>query len=148
MKSTTYPFEMDFEVVFRDIDAMGHVNNAVYFTYFETARIKYMTILMEGSSPGNYEVLDLPIILVEATCTYKSPALLGESLSLGMGLSRFGTKSFDLVYRLEGEDGRLVAEGKTVQVMYDYVARQAFPIPDNLRAYVRQHQGEWEPPTQ
>lgn len=144
MKSTTYPYEMKIEVVFRDIDAMGHVNNAVFFTYFETARIKYLTEIMEGSGRIGYEVLDLPLILVEATCTYKSQALLGEKLCLGLGLSRFGTKSFDLIYRIEGEDGRLVAEGKTVQVMYDYVARQAFPIPDNIKEYVSAYQGEWK----
>jgi acyl-CoA thioester hydrolase len=148
MKSTQYPYEMEFEVVFRDIDAMGHVNNAVFFTYFETARIKYMLEIMERSGLvglGDYEMLDLPLILVEATCTYKSPALLGEKLCLGLGVSRFGNKSFDLLYRIEGEDGRLIAEGKTVQVMYDYVTRQAFPIPDSVKTYVTEYQGDWTP---
>lgn len=145
MKSTSYPYEMEIEVIFRDIDAMGHVNNAVFFTYFETARIRYLMEIMEGSGRVGYEMLDLPLILVEATCSYKSQALLGEKLRLGLGVSRFGTKSFDLVYRIEGEDGRLVAEGKTIQVMYDYVARQAFPIPDNVRDYVAKYQGEWRP---
>lgn len=145
MNATSYPYEMEIEVIFRDIDAMGHVNNAVFFTYFETARIKYLTEIMEGSGRVGYEMLDLPLILVEATCSYKSQALLGEKLRLGLGVSRFGNKSFDLVYRIEGEDGRLVAEGKTVQVMYDYVARQAYPIPDNVKAYVQKYQGDWKP---
>ncbi len=145
MNATPYPYEMEIEVIFRDIDAMGHVNNAVFFTYFETARIKYLMEIMEGSGRVGYEMLDLPLILVEATCSYKSQALLGEKLRLGLGVSRFGNKSFDLVYRIEGEDGRLVAEGKTVQVMYDYVARQAFPIPDNVREYVAKYQGDWKP---
>jgi acyl-CoA thioester hydrolase len=149
MKSIKYPFEMELEVIFRDIDAMSHVNNAVFFTYFETARIKYFSQILEGSGlveQGAYEMIDLPLILVEAYCSYKSPALLGEKLRLGAGLSRFGTKSFDLVYRVEGEDGRLIAEGKTVQVMYDYVASQAFPIPDQIKAFVKDYQNDWTPP--
>ena len=92
------------------------------------------------------ELLDLPLILVDASCTYKSPALLTEILHIGAGISRFGTKSFDILYRVQGEDGRLVAYGKTVQVMYDYITRSAFSIPDNVRDYVTEFQNGWEPP--
>jgi len=88
----------------------------------------------------------MPLILVQATCSYKSPALLGETLQVGVGLSRFGTKSFDLVYRILGEDGRLIAYGKTVQVMYDYGSRSAYAIPEKIKAQVKTMQGNWRPP--
>lgn len=146
MTNTTYPYEISLEVAFRDIDAMGHVNNAVFFAYFETARIKYLGEIMERSGLLGTELLDLPLILVEANCTYKSPALLTEMLHIGTGISRFGNKSFDMLYRVVGEDGRLVAYGKTVQVMYDYVTRSAFPIPPQVIQYVEEYQGNWEPP--
>ncbi|MBP6016187.1 MAG: acyl-CoA thioesterase [Candidatus Promineofilum sp.] len=147
MTNTNYPYEINLEVAFRDIDAMGHVNNAVFFAYFETVRIKYLGELMEKSGLLGTELLDLPLILVEASCTYKSPALLTEVLHVGTGISRFGTKSFDMLYRIEGEDNRLVAYGRTVQVMYDYVTRSAFSIPDSLRRYVAEYQQGWEPAT-
>ena len=146
MTQTTYPYEISLEVAFRDIDAMGFVNNAVFFAYFETVRIKYMGEVMRSGLIGT-ELLDLPLILVDASCTYKSPALLTEILHIGAGISRFGTKSFDILYRVQGEDGRLVAYGKTVQVMYDYITRSAFSIPDDVREYVTQFQNGWEPPT-
>jgi acyl-CoA thioester hydrolase len=146
MTYTTYPYELTLEVAFRDIDAMGHVNNAVFFSYFEHARIKYLGEIMESSGLLGSELLDLPLILVEASCVYKSPALLTEILHIGAGISRFGNKSFDMLYRVRGEDGRLVAYGRTVQVMYDYVARSAFPIPAEVRQYVADYQGGWEPP--
>jgi acyl-CoA thioester hydrolase len=146
MTQTNYPYEISLEVAFRDIDAMGHVNNAVFFAYFEMVRIKYLGEIMERSGLMGTELLDLPLILVEASCTYKSPALLTEILHIGAGISRFGTKSFDMLYRIEGEDGRLVAYGRTVQVMYDYVTRSAFPIPEELRRYVESMQGDWESP--
>lgn len=147
MTQTNYPYEFRLEVTFRDIDAMGHVNNAVFFAYFETVRIKYLGEIMEDSGLLSTELLDLPLILVEANCTYKSPALLTEMLRIGTGISRFGTKSFDMLYRVEGEDGRLIAYGKTVQVMYDYVSRSAFPIPDAFKQYVAHYQKRWNPPT-
>ena len=146
MKQNSFPYEINIEVAFRDIDAMGHVNNAVFFAYFETARIKYVMEVFEPDQSDVIDLLDMPLILVEATCSYKSPALLGEKLVVGIGLSRFGTKSFDLIYQIMGEDGRLVASGKTVQVMYDYGTRNAYPIPDHIKAQVNSFQGDWQPP--
>ena len=145
MTKTTYPYEISLEVAFRDIDAMGFVNNAVFFAYFETVRIKYLGEVMRSGLLGT-ELLDLPLILVDASCTYKSPALLTEVLHIGTGVSRFGTKSFDMLYRVQGEDGRLIAYGKTVQVMYDYITRSAFPIPDGVQQFVAQFQAGWVPP--
>ena len=101
---------------------------------------------MERSGLMGTELLDLPLILVEASCIYKSPALLTEVLHIGAGVSRFGTKSFDILYRVQGEDDRLVAYGRTVQVMYDYITRSAFPIPEQVRRYVEEYQGNWEAP--
>lgn len=145
MSVTNYPFETDIQVTFRDLDALGHVNNAVFFTYLEAARIRYITQFLEQGLPNQFDLLDIPIILVEATCTYKSQALFGEKLTVGVGVSRFGNKSFDLVYKIIGEDGRLVATGKTIQVMYNYDTSSAFPIPDEIKDTVFKYQGDWKP---
>lgn len=145
MTHTNLPYEITLEVAFRDIDAMGHVNNAVFFAYFEMVRLKYMGEIMESSGLLGTELLDLPLILVEASCTYKSPALLTEVLHIGTGISRFGTKSFDMLYRVQGQDGRLVAYGRTVQVMYNYITRSAFPIPEGVLHYVEEFQRGWQP---
>jgi acyl-CoA thioester hydrolase len=146
MTNTNYPYEITLEVAFRDIDAMGHVNNAVFFAYFETVRIKFIAEILQHSSLVGTELLDLPLILVEASCTYKSPALLSEKIYIGVGISRFGNKSFDMLYRIQGEDSRLIAYGRTVQVMYDYIHRSAFQIPEDVRQYVEEFQRGWEPP--
>jgi acyl-CoA thioesterase FadM len=52
-----------------------------------------------------------------------------------------------MLYLVQGEDGRIVARGKTIQVMYDYMMRNAFPIPDEIKAFVRRTQGSWMPPS-
>ena len=129
-----YPFSLPIEVIFRDIDSFTHVNNAVYFTYFETARIKFMAHLL-GVEGAN----EIPLILAEAQCSYRSPAYMGEELTVGMRVSHVGTKSFHLLYEVVAADGRLVAEGRTVQVMYDYHTAHSVPIPPPVRAKLDQY---------
>lgn len=145
MSITNYPYETQIQVTFRDLDALGHVNNAVFFTYLETARIDYITKFLEQGLPERFDLLSIPIILVEATCSYKSQALFGEMLTVGVGVTRFGNKSFDLTYKIVGEDGRLVATGKTIQVMYNYDSNSAFPIPDVIKQSVYAFQAGWTP---
>ncbi|MBK9051303.1 MAG: acyl-CoA thioesterase [Chloroflexi bacterium] len=137
-----FPYQYHLEVVFRDLDAMGHVNNAVYFTYLETARLRYLKELL--SLP---DLLQIPVIMAEATCSYKSPAFYGENLVIGLGISRFGTKSFVMTYQVETDRGRVVATAQTVQVMYDYAAGQTIPVPDWFKEQVAVRQGNWQPGT-
>lgn len=115
---------------------MGHVNNAVYFSYYETVRIKFSRQVGQLKQGG--------MIMAEACCSYKSPALLGEYLIVSTGVSRFGNKSFDMVYRIETDAGRLVATGKSVQVMYNYQAEETVPIPTNFKDCVLAFQGDWQ----
>ena len=113
------------EVRFRDVDALGHVNNAVYITYFETARIKYMMNLL-----GNVYLRDLRIILAEVTCSYRAPAYYDETLDVGVRVTEIGNKSFVMEYRVEEQETRrVVATGSSVQVAYDYENQQSIPVP-------------------
>jgi acyl-CoA thioester hydrolase len=137
-RAELFPYKVAIEVAFRDLDAMGHVNNAVYLSYMETARIKFLVDLLAVKS-----LHDLPVIMAEATCTFKAPAFFGEQLLVGVGVSRFGSKSFDMLYRIDAGDGRLIAQGKTVQVMYDYAAAQTIVMPEDFKAKVRAFQGDW-----
>jgi len=136
-----FPHTTRIEVAFRDIDAMGHVNNAVYLSYLETARIKFMTTLQHVG-----HLRELPIILAEATVRYLSPALFGETLLIGTGVSRLGNKSFDMLHEIVVENGRLIATARSVLVMYDYTSEQTFPIPDNFRQQLVAMQEGWQPP--
>ncbi|MDQ2996925.1 MAG: acyl-CoA thioesterase [Chloroflexota bacterium] len=134
----SFPYKVTIEVAFRDLDAMGHVNNAVYLSYMETARIKFLVDLLAVTS-----LHDLPVIMAEATCTFKAPAFFGELLTVGVGVSRFGSKSFDMTYRIDTSDGRLIALGRTVQVMYDYAAAQTMVMPEAFKTKILTFQGAW-----
>ncbi len=132
-----YPFHYRVEVRFRDLDALGHVNNAVYATYFESARIAYYQRLVGGS-------LDrLGIILAELTISYKAPAHFGDELLVGVRVSKIGSKSFTMDYAITRVgDGALIATGQSVLVAYDYAAGCSVPVSDEFRARVAEFQGE------
>ena len=112
---------------YNDYDARGHVNNAVYLGYFEIGRVEAWQAACSGFPPD--------FILAEARVTYRSPAMLGEPLAVEVTTSDIRTSAWVWSYRIVDErDDRLVAEGSTTQVMYDYATRQAVPIPAALRA--------------
>jgi acyl-CoA thioester hydrolase len=122
---------------FRDTDAMGHVNNAVYLTYFEIARTAYWTAMT-----GDVDYQRVPFILAHTTLDFRSPALVREALEVGIRVDRIGTKSFGCAYRIEeAATRRLVCEGRSVQAIFDYEKNATYPVPDDLRAAFRAFEG-------
>lgn len=113
-------------VRFRDLDGMGHVNNAVYLTYMETARLNYFRSLGLGRNPLE------GMILARAEVDFRSPIELGEQVEVGVRVGRMGTKSFDLEQELRA-DGRLAAEGRFVIVAYDYTTSRSQELPEAWR---------------
>jgi len=111
-------------VRFRDLDGMGHVNNAVYSTYLEQARLAWFGI--------DEEMPLTDVILARTEIDFRSPLVVGETVSIGVRPSRLGTKSFELEYELRSDD-RLVAEAKSVLVGYDYASGESRPIPGRWR---------------
>jgi acyl-CoA thioester hydrolase len=111
---------------YNDYDPRGHVNNAVYFSFFEVGRMYAWTAVGGGA--------DAEFILADAHVAYRSPAMLGDPLALEVITSEVRTKAWVWSYRIVDErDGRLVADGTTTQVMYDYASRRTVPVPDTLR---------------
>jgi acyl-CoA thioester hydrolase len=101
-------------VRFRDLDAMAHVNNAVFLTYLEQARFHFLEHL--GLARVEEEP---PLILARVEIDFRAPAGFGDTVDVGVRAGHVGTKSFELEFELRvGE--RLVAEARSVQVGYDY----------------------------
>ena len=113
----------------RDLDALGHVNNAVYFTYLEETRFHYLREL--GVIPSDPSGIGM--ILAEASCQFKSPLRLGERVTVWMRVSELRNSSFIFEYRVEEEGGRLAATARSVQVCYDYKNQRPISIPDEWR---------------
>jgi acyl-CoA thioester hydrolase len=116
------------EVTFRDLDVFGHVNNAVYLTYIENARLGYLREAL-----GVESLEDLLVILAKVGIDFRSRASLGEVLEIGARVSRIGTKSFDVDHEVRGPDARLVAVASTTLVTFDYRGDTTMPVPDLWR---------------
>ena len=121
---------------YSDYDTKGHVNNAVYLTYFEWARLQAWRKVATGK-PGLTEtdIFDPPLIVAEARVKYVSPANIGVAMAIEISVKEVRTKGFSFAYRIVApdENDRVIAEGETVQVAYDYAAGRTMAIPPEMR---------------
>jgi acyl-CoA thioester hydrolase len=110
-----------------DYDTKGHINNAVFLTYFEMARSHAWATVAGGDA-------DFPFILAEAHVTFVSEATIGDALEIEIMTTEVRTKAWVWSYVVRrASDGVVVAEGNTVQVMYDYDAHRSVEIPLAVR---------------
>ena len=126
-------FRHRLEVRFRDCDPMGHVNNAVYLTYLEQARFAHWRAVwgfdFEGlpeNAPG--------VILARAEIDFRRPARYGDTLEVRISFDRIGRTSFSYTYEIIDQDDRVVAEAKSVQVMFDYAAGKPVPLSEEMKS--------------
>jgi acyl-CoA thioester hydrolase len=124
-----YPFVYRDSVRFSDLDGMGHVNNAVFLTYMESARLAFLSSLGAGENPQQ------SLILARVEVDFRSPISFGEDIEVGVRTSRVGKKSFELDHEVRA-DGRVAAEGKTVLVSYDYERGASVEIPAEWREWL------------
>ena len=137
--SEEYRFALPVEVRFRDIDAMEHVNNAVYFSYMEHARIGYLRAV--GLMPERLN--EISFILAEATCRFKSPVPFGMPLIVRARVAEMRGSSFFMDYSIEEQGtGRVMAIGRTASVVYDYAASKSVPIPPEWRSKIEAFERE------
>ena len=116
-----------------DMDALGHVNNATYFTYCETARMGLFDRLDLAGYEGN-----VGPVVAKVSCTFKEQLKYPATLSIPVTCTRVGNTSFTLTYalhRLQGEEPEegAVCEGESVVVWIDFETGRPVPLPDTLR---------------
>jgi len=117
-------------VRFSDCDSMGHVNHAVYLSYFEQCRFTWWRQL--GSPAG---MPGAATVIVHAECDYRAPAHVHDELEIRLRLGSIGSTSVTLLYEIVNvASGVRLAEGKTINVTVDPVSRRAIPVPADTRA--------------
>lgn len=119
-----------------DMDAMGHVNNAKYFTYLESARIKFFGVL--GIAPPRAEI-NQSVALASTTCNFRRQVHYPNTLEIGTRVHQIGNSSFQLAHALyiAGEDTP-VADAASVVVWVDYREGKSRPLPDAVRERLNQ----------
>lgn len=129
-------FETTVDVRYSDIDAMGHVNNAVYATYFEQARRDYFDRLLGADLSREGAVL------ATISIDYERPIELRHApVTVAIEVPRVGTSSIPMSYEVTRGDGELAATGETVQVAYDRDAGEPYPLPEEWRETIVEYHG-------
>lgn len=139
MKKEEFKFSVDVTVRFSDMDALGHVNNAAYISYFEEGRVYYLKNLFELPKE---DTSALGIIVLDMHCRYRSPAYYGEVLKVHTKVTWLRNKSFEMAYMItDNATGRKVADGTSILVAYDYSTRQTAEIPKEFREKISAFEG-------
>lgn len=116
------------QVRFSDLDIMGHVNNSVYLSYFEYARVQYFGQLLGL----NWDWKKHGVLLVRNEIDYIKPILLTDVPEVFISVDGIGSKSFTLSYEVK-VDGNVTTTGKSVLVCFDSSKNASIEIPVEMR---------------
>ena len=141
-----FRYEHPIEVRFVDTDALGHVNNAVYLSYLEAARAGYYAAVTGIPFGTGESAAERTFVIAEAHVVYRSPAYFGETMIVGCRFEWTGRSSFGLAYKVRAEasalgPARVVADGETVQVMFDLGRNRVMRVPADLLAMFEAYEG-------
>lgn len=135
-----YPAIVDMPIQWGDMDAFLHVNNVMYFRYFETARIAHfdqLGIMQEMKESG------LGPILAATNCRFKAPLSHPDNIRIGSRISILKEDRFTMQYAVMSEKtGRVVAEGEGEVVYFDYNKQSKSRIPNSIREAIIKLQPE------
>jgi acyl-CoA thioester hydrolase len=130
-------FTTAIDVRFRDLDAMGHVNNAVFFTYFELGRLNFFRSFTRDGLFSGFD-----FILAHISCDYLKPIMIDDRPTLEIRVGKIGGKSYEFRYALVNrlDTNILYARGESVQVCFDYRQNLTTPVSDELKRLLEQYQ--------
>mgnify|MGYP000347920873 CR=1 FL=1 len=127
-------YETTVGVRFRDIDAMGHVNNAVYASYAEQARVDYFADVLDT------DLSAVSSVLARIEIDYHRPIELDDGpVTVEVDVPSLGESSLPMTYEISDGDGNLAASVESVQVAYDREAEESVPIPEAWRAAIESY---------
>lgn len=123
----------DVHIRFSDIDAFGHVHNAAYFHFFESARIQCFEKLLGNDWDWNSQ----GFMVVDNHAQYHTPTYLKDAAKINLNVTKIGTKSFSMRYQLWVKD-RLNCTGNCTIVCYNHSIKQSIVIPEKLKTLLNQ----------
>jgi acyl-CoA thioester hydrolase len=130
----SYPVTVEFPVHWGEMDAFGHVNNARYFTWFESSRIAFF----QAAGIGTQRQDEVAPILAAAHCDYLEPVVFPIRLVVGARATKLGKTSVTLEHAVwpAGSPQHLLARGTSVVVLLNYATGEKVRVPDTIRAAI------------
>ncbi|WP_121742872.1 acyl-CoA thioesterase [Natronorubrum halophilum] len=129
MSDGSYEYEVGIDSRLRDIDFMGHVNNAIYATFLEEARQGYFTDVIGVS------LVDVGTVLANLEIDYVRPIEADSDITVAVQVPELGTSSLPMEYEIRA-DGERAATARTVQVLIDRETERSQPIPSEWRTRI------------
>ena len=126
-----FPIVSIVNVAWGDLDAFGHVNNTMYFRYFEDARIAWLDAVGFLGGPPN----GIGPILHSTMCRFRQPLKYPDTLRIGTRVAETAADRLTMEYRIvSGKLNEVAAEGAAVIVAYDYFKGTKVPLPASVRS--------------
>jgi acyl-CoA thioester hydrolase len=142
---SAFPTVIQLPVQWGDMDSYQHVNNVVYFRWFESARIVY---LEQINLKSLYHTVGIGPILAAIGCNYRRQLTYPDTVAVGARIGRIGRTSFEMEHVLYSTAQQaIVADGKSTIVTFDYKQQKPTPVPDEMRAKIAQIEGKAFPAT-
>ena len=135
-----FPVTISLPVQWGEQDALGHVNNIIYFRWFESARIEYLRRLGQTAegSPNKTGV-----IVAAIGCDFRRPVTYPDTVLVGARVLRIGNSSMTMEHAVFSESQQaIVAEGTSTIVAFDHAAKRSQPVPEAVRQAIRQLEGK------
>lgn len=137
---TGFKHKFPIQVRFKDVDMMGHINNAEYFSYVELARLKYFDEVVGQASDWHDQH---GLIMAHFEIDFRNAGKFDDKIFIYTRCSKLGTKSFELSWVIAREKDvseEIIAEGKTVIACYDYQTGKSVEIPQERRILLQEYE--------
>jgi acyl-CoA thioester hydrolase len=128
MKLKDYPFQINCTVRWGDMDANGHVNNTVYYRYFENARVEIFNELIRER-----EHTQIGPVLAYMNCHFVKPISFPDKVIVGTRVKSLGRTSIVLEHVIHSEQVEIAAHGESVIVIYDFESKRKIKLPFELK---------------
>lgn len=129
LDDTTFRHTVPVQLRFNDADALGHINNNAYFSFYDIGKTTYFDAVRGQYLPP----CDIKWVVAHAEINFIKPIFLPDKIAVQTAVSRIGGKSFDLAQRIIDNNGEVRSEYRSVMVGFDFANGVSAPIPQEWR---------------
>ena len=141
-----FPVVVAFPIQWGDQDALAHVNNVIYFRWWETGRVTYAkTVGMFGGDDADFARPRVGSVLAGMQCNFRKQLTWPDSVLVGSRIKRVGNSSLQIQHPLFSEKGDgLISAAVSTMVAFDFDQQKTIPVSDEIKAAIRKLEGDRE----
>lgn len=137
VKKETFKASLPIQIRFNDIDALGHINNNVYFSYFDLGKTTYL----EEIRPVAVSWTQGLMVVAHIEVDFLSPVYYKEKIAVDSKVTRLGDKSGTFLQQIRNvETGEIKCRCESIFVTYDALTQSSIPIPDDWRRVISEYE--------